>query len=168
MQITFSITCSKNPQKGINLAMSDWINEEASRLKDALGAKRIKDEKFVQEHQIKVNQGTAFWQATREEAKRLINELNEKLGKNLLLWRSSQTNEIDVAAPEISKNHSLRAVFKPNDFCVKCAVPSQQQREYELRLFVENGELFWNDGRQNITALQAAERIVSSLTKSIS
>ncbi|MBI1750032.1 MAG: hypothetical protein HYR59_05150 [Acidobacteria bacterium] len=146
--------------------MSEFANDEARRLKDVLGAKRVEKERSVQEHQIKQNQGLSFWQETREEAKRIIDALNKNLGKDLFLWRSANSNEIDVIASEVGQEYNIQAVFKSDQFNVAWHAP-RNRSQHKLTLFVERDKLFWNDGSDNMTAQQAAEEIISTLTKSI-
>jgi len=167
MRITFSVMITEDSQKGVPAEMSDFTDREADRLKQALSDRRVKDEKSVQEHQLKVSQGPHLWQKTREAAKGAVDEINEKLGKRLLLWRSPKSNEIDIIAPEIGQGHNILATFDPNTFQITWRVPVTGPGRGEMKIFVANGEVMWNSGSENHTAEQAAELLVNKLTSTI-
>ena len=72
VHISISIAISGDSQKGAQINMSEFTNREAVRLKQALDAKRIRDEKSVQEDRIKRDQGLKFWSLNASFLKCLI------------------------------------------------------------------------------------------------
>lgn len=167
MHITVSVVITEDSQKGVLAEMSDFTDREAERLKQALSDRRVKDEKSVQEHQLKVSQGPHLWQKTREAAKRMVDEINEKLGKRLLLWPSPKSNEINITAPEIGQDRNLHATFDPNRLQISWRVPATRPGRGEMKVSVADGEVMWNSGSENHTAEQAAELLVNKLTSTI-
>ncbi len=161
MRLTVTVTIDGESQKGSDMG---WVENEGARLKNVLAAKRVKDEQAVQEHQFKINNGQAFWQTTRQEIKRLLEELNENAGAKLFHWRSAKSDEIHVESPELGKNCSLMATFRPEAFSCGWRCFNYNR---EFTLFVERGTLLWNDGSENLTAAQAAQHIVSEFTRNI-
>jgi hypothetical protein len=147
--------------------MSDFTTKETARLKKAIEARRVKDEKSVQEHNLKQTEGLHFGERTRDAAQHMVEQLNEGVGHNLLVWRSPNTAEINVIAAEVSSQHSLVARFDPDTYRVSWIVASSNRSNLVMTLTVINSELMWNVGGTTYTEQQAAERLIRDLTETI-
>jgi len=167
MHITVSVTITEDSQKGVPIEMGEFTDREADRLKQALSDRRVKDERSVQEHQLKASHGPHLWEKTREAAKSTVDEINEKLGQQLLLWRSPKSNEIDIIAAKIGQNHNILATFDSNRLQVTWRVPAARPGQGEMKIVVADGEVMWNSGGENHSAEQAAESLVNKLTSTI-
>lgn len=168
VHISISIAISGDSHKGAQINMSEFTNREAIRLKQALDAKRIRDEKSVQEDRIKRDQGPKFWEETRKHAHDIVGDINQRMDRQLLLWRSERSSEIDIIAPEISQRHTLEARFNASAYRLSWTVPAGKQGQRKMVLFVDNGTLFWNDGSENRTQEEVAEQLIRELTETIS
>ena len=163
MQITVSVTFPVT-QKGTDLIMDNWTNEEAARLKKALADKQTKDAKFVREEEMKERGGSKFWDNTRDYAKRMVDSLNQELGQNLFEWRSPKSSEIEVVAAG-QQNQSLLAKFDSTRLRIDWRVIPAKSGDMEIRVL--NGELRWFVEGHSCTPQEAAEYILKQLTSTI-
>jgi hypothetical protein len=166
IQLTAPIRLSESFQRGLQIAMSEWTDAEGDRLKNSLAARRVKDEKTVQDDQLKQAKGTGLWEATRAACKQAVDKINERAGTKLLLWRSEKSNEVDVIASEIRQSQGIHTVFSADEFCATWRVPAADNQR-QMTLVVRDGELAWNLEGRMLTAEQAAEAILRDLTSSI-
>lgn len=149
--------------------MSEWSNKEVARLKELMATKRVKDEKSVQGYNTKQAKGLGFWESTKSAAKRLVDEINEKVSNGLILWDGEKYEVFRITATGFKPNTYVTATYNEKAFSLKYTQPPHNSST-ELNLFAEDdGQVFWRkpSGDENLTAEQGAELIVGVLTTAL-
>jgi hypothetical protein len=146
--------------------MTDFVNDEAARLKAAIAARQVKDQKSVNDAELRRAGGNLFWQQTRTEIQKLLKQLNEQLGSEVFLWQAQQTNQIEAIAPTLSQANYLKGMYRPENFTGQWSVMGRPGGHTEFKMVVVHDSLAWNvQGSTTLTSEQLAERIVKEFSE---
>jgi len=148
--------------------MSDFTDKESVRLKQALAHRNLQNQNSANEYQIKTTQGPTLWNATKEAAKAIVLELNEKTEHQLLRWEPVHANQIEVTAPEIGPEYKIKVTFLPAEFLLTWDVLSGQKGRNEMTLSIDrNHKICWKFFQSVKTAEEAAQKLIGELTSTI-
>lgn len=165
MIISVLFRLAVTPSKG-EASMSDWVNKEASKLKELLATKKVKDEKFVLEQNIKLRQGFEFWDSTRQATKRIAAGINEQLGERLLEYATDKPEQFKLSAPSFGTKAVCNARYEEKTFTLRYNSPASGSN-HEMILDVDkSGHLIWKEkhGSSFLSTEQMAERITEGVS----